>query len=151
MRYAMENGEFEGAQYKSEKAMKKGMRDLEEEIAQSKCLDEIDRQILCFYFQKQQRSYLVNRYNRKHPDSPIQLSDAEEEEEEGDEGDETEEEMGNSNSEDSDGEVCGIHEQVLSQYEKDRLERIRENEARVAQVVDDIKNSKEALEEYESE
>ena len=35
--------------------------------------DWIDQSIVCMYFQSQQQSYMVNRYNRENPDAPVNI------------------------------------------------------------------------------
>ena len=72
-------------------------------------------QIICYYFQRQQKSYLVNRHLRQNPDASL----AEEEEEE--------EEAGEEES----GEDDDMHNDEPSEYERERLRRIARNEQMV--------------------
>lgn len=77
----------------------------------------IGSQILCFYFQRQQRSYLRNQYNRENPEEPVELSSDEEQLE----------------HEDTDDEDCH-NDAPISAYAQARLDRIAQNQAKLNEL-----------------
>ena len=90
--------------------------------------DWMDQSIICLYYQSQQQSYMVNRYNKANPDTPIVLDESGQwqeapvyvEEPAGEEADED------------------PHEH-LSQYEIERRNRIQNNEARWEECLEGIR------------
>ena len=92
------------------------------------------QQIVCYYFQRQQRSYFLNDYNRRHlADEQIAAADFDFSEPMASElatnphADDVE------NVEQQQAELQ-VHLEQLSEYELSRLQRMRENEAMIAQL-----------------
>ena len=98
------------------------------------------QQIVCYYFQRQQRSYFLNTYNRENPSNPIAAEDFDY--------NENELNVENQNPHDDaapqsdptedpghqEQEAANEHADGLSEYELARLQRIRENQAAIARL-----------------
>ena len=87
------------------------------------------QQIICYYFQRQQRSYFVNDYNRQQPAASAEINAADFDF--NPEQDPHEEES--VNTDETQGAVDTESAQ-LSTYERERLHRIREHEAVIARL-----------------
>ena len=69
------DGDFDSESWELRREETRQCADEDEEQEAAANLLE-DNQIVCFYFQKQQRSYLVNNYNRTHRnDEAVNVSD----------------------------------------------------------------------------
>lgn len=98
------------------------------------------QQIVCYYFQRQQRSYFLNTYNRENPSNPIATTDFDY--------NENELNVENQNPHDDaapqsdpledpghqEQEAANEYADALSEYELARLQRIRENQAVIARL-----------------
>ena len=88
------------------------------------------QQIVCYYFQRQQRSYFVKTYNQRNPSHPIEVEDYEYSDESA--GSDDTSVHGSRCTDDNENESTLRQSQEymsgLSQYELERLERIKEHQ-----------------------
>ena len=75
-------------------------------------LEQLDQQIVCLYFQSQQKSYLVNRYNRAHPNNQVEQEEQQQQQQQED---------------DDDADPLHDADDALSEYEKERRRNIARN------------------------
>ena len=81
----------------------------------------MDQSIMCLYFQSQQQSYLVNRHNRQHPQDRVEIDDS----------GQWQDRPVCQDSDSEGSEECDPHNTGLSEYERQRQQRVRRNDAMV--------------------